>query len=334
MVSSRRGAGARPPARKPVVRKMARPKPGFTARSRPEGIRWLRADGTPNWSQRIAEKVGDAELLASRPPRTVQHTATILDAARLVYEYKVRGLVVVDASDVLKGVLLTTDLVNYLGGGEYYRIVEVRHGDNIFKALNDESIASIYNPGPMYVDRKASLTSVLQLMIAEGVGFVPVVDSDGVVYGVITEHDLVRHLADKRVGRKVRDHMTSTVVMVEAEAPIREAARLMVVHGFRRLPVVSGGEVKGMVTAKDYVSFFGSNEAFKAVEKGTMSEVLSVPVYEIMTPVVYTVSPDADVGDAAREMLEKGVSSLLVVEDDEVKGIITERDVLVAVAIG
>jgi CBS domain-containing protein len=263
----------------------------------------------------------------------VQHTATILDAARAIYEYKVRGLAVVDASGVLKGILLTTDLVNYLGGGEYYRIVEVRHGGNIFKALRDESVGSIYNPSPVYVDRKASLTSVLELMIGEGIGFVPVVYEDGVVYGVITEHDLVRHLADKKVGRKVRDSMTETVVMVDAEAPLREAARLMVAHGFRRLPVVSGGEVKGMITAKDYVSFFGSHEAFKAVEEGKIEEVLSIPVYEVMTPVVYTISPDADVGDAAREMIEKGVSSLLVVEDDEVKGIITERDVLVAVSI-
>ncbi len=333
-MSSRRGQGVRPPARRPIVRKISRPKPGFLTRSRPEGVRWLRSDGTPNWSQRIAEKVGDAALLASRPPRTVQHTATILDAARAIYEYRVRGLIVVDSSGVLRGVLLTTDLVNYLGGGEYYRIVEIRHGDNIFKALSNESVASIYNPGPVYVDRSASLISVLQLMIAEGIGFMPVVYEDGVVYGVITEHDLVKHLADKKVGRKVRDSMTETIVMVDAEAPLREAARLMVTHGFRRLPVVSDGEVKGMLTAKDYVSFFGSNEAFKAVEEGRMSEALSIPVYEVMRPEVYTIGPDADVGDAAREMLEKGVSSLLVVEDGEVKGIITERDVLVAVSIG
>lgn len=51
-----------------------------------------------------------------------------------------------------------------------------------------------------------------------------------------------------------------------------------------------------------------------------------------MSREVYTISPDEDAGNAATLMASKGVSSLLVVENGELKGIITERDILYALA--
>ncbi len=330
-------------ARRPPVRKVhsarirqrtpsARPMP----RSRPEGIRWLRADGSPNWSQRVYEKPGEAKLLASRPPRGVSHSSTIMEALEAIAEYKVRGLVVTDSRDTLKGILLTTDLVNYLGGGEYYNIVVARYNRNIFKALRNELVQSVYNPSPVYVYVDQGLDDVLKAMVGEGVGFIPVLYEDNTVYGVLTEHDLVRYLARRSIGLKVRDYMTQTIVTIDAEASIKDAAQKMVKHGFRRLPVVSGPDssVRGIITAKDIVIFFGSHEALKRVTTGNIEEALATPVYEIMQPGIYTIDVDADIGDAASSMIEYGVSSLLVVDGDNVVGIITERDILVSLVVG
>lgn len=328
----------RPPVRRVQSARVRRPGPvsRIVPRSRPEGIRWLRADGTPNWSQRIYEKPGEAKLLASRPARTVMYSSTVLEAAEAIAEYRVRGLVVIDSRDMLKGILLTTDLVNYLGGGEYYNIVIARHNRNLFKALRNELVQSIYNPSPVFVYTDQSIEDVLHAMIGEGVGLVPVVYGDGTVYGVLTEHDLVRYLARRSVGRRVRDYMTQPVVTIDAEASLKAAARQMVSYGFRRLPVVSGPDssVKGMVTAKDIVIFFGSHEALSRSTTGNIEEVLDTPVYEVMQPGVYTIDADADIGDAASAMMEYGVSSLLVAEEDSIVGIITERDVLVSLVVG
>jgi len=302
---------------------------------RPEGIRWLRSDGSPNWSQRLAERVGELAIVASRPPVTVSVSANILEAAETIAEKHVRGLPVVDAKERLSGLVTAMDLVNYLGGGEYYSIVTNRHGDNIFRALRDEKVTSIMNPTPLYLYRGDSLSTALALMLQHQVGIIPVLYEDGTIYGVITEHDIVARLKDVKIGVKVSEVMSRSIVAVGLEDPIKNAAELMVRHGFRRLPTITEkGEVKGMVTAKDYVSFFGSHRAFKLSSTGRLSEVIkSVPVYEIAEPGVYLISQDSDVGEAAGAMIENNINGLLVVdENDNVGGIITERAVLTAIA--
>jgi CBS domain-containing protein len=59
-----------------------------------------------------------------------------------------------------------------------------------------------------------------------------------------------------------------------------------------------------------------------------------VKVSEIMTPAAVTDRPDDTLAEAARKMWEQQTGSLVVTEDDELIGIITERDVLKAVATG
>ncbi len=337
-MTARRGQGGqgRPPVKRVSVARISRPlvrRPRVVIK--PEGIRYIRADGTPNWAQWIPEREGEAKLLASHPAVTAAPQATILEVSEIIAEKKVRGVVLADpGKEVLRGLVTATDLVNYLGGGEYYNIVVNRHGRNIYSALRDEPVSSIANPTPLFARTSDRLDTVIQMMIVYGVGIVPIVYEDGSVYGVITEHDIVKHVAGKKTGVKVAEAMSKTLVTVGIEDPIKEAAQRMVRYGFRRLPVVAdSNELKGIVTAKDYVSFFGSHRAFKELTSTDIEEVLRVPVYEIMTPEFYTIREDVDVGDAASAMIENNTSSLIVVnEDDEVVGIITERDVLLSIA--
>jgi CBS domain-containing protein len=223
--------------------------------------------------------------------------------------------------------------VNYLGGGPYYNIVLTRHKRNIYSALRDENIMSIANPTPAYVYVTDKISDVIKLMLDTGIGLIPVLWPDNSVYGVITEHDLVKHIAGKTTGVRVEDIATRTLITVEIEATIKDAAKIMVENGFRRLPVVNpvDSSIKGVISAKEIVSYFGGHDAFKHLTSTDIEEVLKTPVYELMRPGVYTVSKDADVGDVARHMLEYGVNFLLVEnENEEIIGIVTERDVLSA----
>ncbi len=310
----------------------ARGAPPFVRR--PEGMRWLRSDGKPNFSERVRAKEGDAKYLATRPVRTTTKTSTVLSALEDMSRYNVRALPVVHPSrNSLDGLVTVMDIANYLGGGELYNIIVKRHNGNVYSALLREYVASIMNPNPIYATVEEKLTDILEKMIRNNVGVLPVLYHDETLWGIVTEHDIVKHLVEKDVGVKVRDVMTSSVIHVDASAVLGDALRKMIKYGVRRLPILEDQHVWGIITAKDVVRFFGSHDVFRYISNDRFEEVLQIPVKVVGTVSYFTISPEDDVGKAATIMIEKGVSSLLVVENNHLKGIITERDILYALAV-
>jgi CBS domain-containing protein len=85
------------------------------------------------------------------------------------------------------------------------------------------------------------------------VGAIPIVDQDKIV-GMITDRDIVvRGVAEKHPGStKVEDIMSSKLVTINADATTKEAAELMAEHQIRRLPVVEGDKLIGIVSLGDF----------------------------------------------------------------------------------
>ena len=297
---------------------------------------YLRADAAPNWSQRVKEREGDIVKVASKPAITITITATVLSAIELMSAKRVRGLVVVGSDRRLRGTLMATDIVNYLGGGQLYNIVERRHFRDLYGALTSETVESLMNPTPLYVTTEAKVTDVLRLMVLNGIGLVPVVDKEGVPYGVVTEHDMVRYLHQGVLGIRVSEVMSTTLVVVYSDDTLKRAAQMMSLYGFRRVPVISRSDnsIVGVVSALDFIRFFGEHEALKRAESLDIEDVLSTPVESIMSKGVFTVSEDSDVGEAAELMNKYNTNSLIVTsKEGEAVGILTERDVLLAYAV-
>lgn len=95
-----------------------------------------------------------------------------------------------------------------------------------------------------------TLQRVAQLMKQEDAGFIPVIDGQA-LRGVITDRDIVlRCLAEGHdVLHERADHcMTQDVATIEAGADIGDAARVMASRAVRRLPVVEGGRVVGILS--------------------------------------------------------------------------------------
>jgi acetoin utilization protein AcuB len=125
----------------------------------------------------------------------------------------------------------------------------------------------------------------------------------------------------------VKDWMTSAVQVAERDTSVADAYSTMMQNGIRRLPVVEHGKLVGIVTLGD-------------LREARPSSATSLSIYElnyllakltlgqVMTHEPYTVTAATPIQQAARIMLERKVSGLPVVdEDNRPVGIITETDI-------
>ena len=142
------------------------------------------------------------------------------------------------------------------------------------------TIRSIMTTNVFTVHERAPLTDVARAIVDHHLSGLPVVNDNGEMIGIISEKDVLRemhplfqHLLDSPTPSlahsakdegfadisniKAGDVMTHHVQTVTPDTPLLEAAGLMVLWHIRRLPVVEGGKLEGIVSQGDvYQSIF------------------------------------------------------------------------------
>ncbi len=101
-----------------------------------------------------------------------------------------------------------------------------------------------------------TLYSAARKMIEFGVGSVVVVEKEE-PRGIVTEKDiLLKVIAANRLPSEVKlsEIMSSPVITIQPKTSVREAARIMLKRGIRRLPVIDNGKLVGIVTDTDILS--------------------------------------------------------------------------------
>lgn len=269
---------------------------------------------------------GEVMTIARRSVITASLTTSVYDIVQIMAKEGFRRIpIVAPGTKRLQGIVTSRDIVNYLGGGEKFQITQQKFKGSFFKAIN-EPIKSIATPNPPSIKTTATIGEAIALMKQHNVGGLPIVDDENRVWAIITERDLLTMFRGKISQAKVADYMTKNVVTATSQTTIFEAERTMIAKGFRRLPIVSDHRVVGIVTAMDVVRFFGSGDVFQHLRSGTILQVLQTSAVEIGTKNVVTIASSADLGEAARIMDEKDIGALLVVDNEQLVGIITERD--------
>src|SRR3972149_513853 len=124
----------------------------------------------------------------------------------------------------------------------------------------------------------------------------------------------------------VRDRMTSPVVTVGPKSSIHDALAVMKEKGIRRLPVVKGQTLVGIVTWTDLMRASPSPATSLSVSEISYL-LMKAPVSEVMTKNVITTSPGATIEEVAVQMRQHKIGGLPVVEDGVVGGIVTESDI-------
>ena len=293
-----------------------------------EGFRrTLRGKGPVSLKTHPSKKRGGEMLqVAKSPVVTMAPTTPVYDAMQIMAREGFRRMPIANpGTKALVGIVTATDIINYLGGGEKFQIIQQKYGGNFFKAIN-EPIKILMTKKVVSVKTSAKISEAMRLMKKHNLGGLPVVDDGNHVRAIITERDIMHMFSERISGVKVAELMSRKVVTALPTTTIFEAEKTMTTRGFRRLPIVSENKVVGIITVMDILRFFGSGQVFKHLRSGTIIQVLNTHILEIATKEVTTIEPGADVGQAARKMQEKSIGALPVVEDEKLVGIITERD--------
>ena len=121
--------------------------------------------------------------------------------------------------------------------------------------------------------------------------------------------------------------MKEKVVSISADDTLRVVKEIMEHGSVRHLPVVRAGELVGVVSQRDLLKASLSNVmGLPAEEQALFLEGVSIS--EVMSAPPITIDADAGLDEAAREMAERKIGCLPVVEDGSFIGLITETDLL------
>lgn len=127
-----------------------------------------------------------------------------------------------------------------------------------------------------------SIEDAAKIMLQTHISGLPVLDDAGKLVGIVSESDFLRRseigTGRKRPawlqflvgpgraatdfvherGRKVEDVMTEDPITVDEETPLEDLVRLMEKNGIKRLPVMSGNTIKGIVTRSNLLQAVAS----------------------------------------------------------------------------
>lgn len=295
--------------------------------------------GPLEFKTHASEHEGDVMSIAKREVITAPQSITIQEAAETMVKNKFRRLPITDpGSGKIRGIVTYMDILDFLGGGDKYQIIEEKYQGNFLAAVN-ESVKGIMNREVHVLSDKDSIGDAVQIMVKKGIGALPIVDAQDKIVGIVSERDIVMVLAGVLTDELVEDYMTDKVITTTPGTRIEGASKMMVRNKLRRIPVI-GEERKtphpekdklvGIVTATDVMEFLGENKAFK--RSGNAEDILNTFISDIMEKEVMTTTGRNRLGDVCQIMEDKGMGGLPVVQGDDLQGIITESDILKAIS--
>ncbi|WP_428559813.1 MAG: DUF190 domain-containing protein [Solidesulfovibrio sp. DCME] len=193
------------------------------------------------------------------------------------------------------------------------------------------------------------LPQVVDLLVSRRVKAVPVLDAKGRVAGIVTGGDLLsrggmearlslqgvlteaarQEERDRLSGHTAGDVMTAPVVTISDRAGLREAARLMIKKGLKRLPAVDeAGELVGIVSRADILrSAADLAPAAEALPRFTAG--LFQLARDVMFTEVPTAAPDTPLADVVSRLVASPLRRVVVVDGaNKVLGIVLDSDLL------
>jgi CBS domain-containing protein len=125
------------------------------------------------------------------------------------------------------------------------------------------------------IDSQKTILEAAQLMSQKEVGDLIVVENEMPI-GIVTERDFVRRVVARERGldTKVSDVMSKPLITIDPDASLKEAARKMVKHRIRRLPVLKTHKLVGIIVVSDFARHLGK----KTLTEGILEAIWRQPM--------------------------------------------------------
>jgi CBS domain-containing protein len=212
------------------------------------------------------DRVADA---MNRHPWTVRSDAPLRDAVALMARRGVRRLPVVDAAGHSIGVVAADDLLRLLAreidGLAEVAAAQLPSGPQPGFAPGGAGPSPQRSAEPhlrevVSVRTDADVRAALAQMRSHATGSVVVVDEAGTPQGILTDRDVALRVVARGLdagATPVSAVMSAPLVACEASRPLDEVVATMRAHGVRRVPIVRGGRLVGLVSYDDLLTTFG-----------------------------------------------------------------------------
>jgi CBS domain-containing protein len=128
------------------------------------------------------------------------------------------------------------------------------------------AVKDIMTKSVVVIDVSKTVFEAAQLMSARGIGCLVVTEND-IAVGIVTERDFLRRIVAERASfdLKISTIMSKTLITVNPETSVRDAARLMATNKIRRLPVVKAETLVGILVASDLARQAGNESVGEGV---------------------------------------------------------------------
>ena len=181
---------------------------------------------------------------------------------------------------------------------------------NIWMEINQVMSRDVAKISPQETVASAAMT-----MAEKNISCIVAVDNENVA-GILTETDLLKKAVvqgkDTRRTR-VAQIMSSPVETAPSDLSVLEAGNIMEDKKIKRLPILDGNKLVGIVTQTDLTRVLTSYGMWRDIS-------------EIMSSDVYTIQRKSTVAEAAQVMASRNISSVVVMDAERVIGVLTERD--------
>ena len=134
---------------------------------------------------------------------------------------------------------------------------------------------SVMHSNVVSITRDTSVYEATKILIEKKFTGLPVVNDDMTLAGMVSEKDILRFVSDLHLldlicdlehsGTTAEDVMTANIASFDEDADISDVCTSLIENNFRRVPILSGGKLTGIISRKDIIAQIIKTADAKAV---------------------------------------------------------------------